>query len=422
MSDPIGSRRLRKALPAVASIGWALAVTSAPAQTAPPFAQLYNDTREAPRQIELDAEIDRAEGLARQAHARPNPTISVMTENVAGQTPYRGFDRSENTLQLNQAIEIGGKRSSRIAAGKAGVTAAAARTRDARLAYAYDLAMAYGAAEIADRRIELADEEVNEASGDMRAVQALVQAGKEARLRGLQAETEVNALRSLVDAAKAERVGAYARLAALAGEEVGFTSLAEPLLPRFEAKGAYGPIDPLQTAPYVAALAERDAARQRVSAARHQANPDLTVSVGVRRLEIDKANAFIAGLSVPLPLFDRNRGNVNAAEADLRAAEARDAGMLLSIKAEIAASLALNEAADARIAAADRTLQTAEEAYRLARISYEAGKSPLLELLAARHGVGVARGVVLDAAAARLEARARLARLEGTTITGEPVQ
>ena len=84
--------------------------------------------------------------------------------------------------------------------------------------------------------------------------------------------------------------------------------------------------------------------------------------------------------------------------------------------------MALNEAADARVSASKRTLGTAEETYRLARIAYEAGKSPLLELLTARHGLGVARGVVLDAAAARLEARARLARLQGTTITGEPVQ
>jgi cobalt-zinc-cadmium efflux system outer membrane protein len=46
----------------------------------------------------------------------------------------------------------------------------------------------------------------------------------------------------------------------------------------------------------------------------------------------------------------------------------------------------------------------------------------LIELLAARHGLGVARGVRLDAAAARFEAAANLARLQGLTITGEPVQ
>ncbi|WP_324699886.1 TolC family protein [Novosphingobium sp. RL4] len=421
MTDFIGRRRVR-VLSGLAAMGSGLVYASALAQTAPPFAQLFRDTRDAPRQIELDAEVERAQGLARQAGARPNPTISVMTENVAGRQPYTGFDRAENTLQLNQAIEIGGKRSARIAAGKAGLDAATARTRDGRITYAYQLALAYAGAEIADRRIELAEDELEEAQSDLHAAQALVDAGKEARLRSLQAESEVNAMAALLDTAKAERVGAYARLSALSGQEVSFTALAEPLLARFEARSGYGPVDPLQTAPYLAAKAEREAAERRLVAARRQATPDVTLSVGVRRLEADKANALLAGLSVPIPLFDRNRGNIDAAEAELRGAQARDSAALLDIKAEIAAAMALNEAADARAASAERTLKTAEETYRMARLAYEAGKSPLIELLAARHGLGVARGVILDAAAARLDARARLARLKGLTITGEPVQ
>ncbi len=422
MTDFIGRQRLRVVLIGLMGMAGGLAYTDVRAQTAPPFAQLFRETANAPRQIELEAEVDRAEGLALQARARPNPTVSVMTENIAGQSPYRGFDRSENTLQINQPIELGGKRSARIAAGKSGVDAALARTRDGRLIYAYDLALAYGAAEIADRRIELAEDEVEEAETDMRAAKSLVGAGKEARLRSLQAETEVNSLQAEVDTAKAQRVGAYARLSALAGQSTAFADLAEPLLSRFEPKTGYGPVDPLQTAPYLAAKAEKEAAESRLKAARRQAIPDVTASFGVRRLEIDKANALIAGLSVPLPLFDRNRGNIDAAEADVRAAAARDSATLLNVQAEIAASLALNEAADARVTASERTLATANETYRLARIAYEAGKSPLIELLNARHGLGVARGVVLDAATARLEARARLARLQGLTITGEPVR
>ncbi len=159
-----------------------------------------------------------------------------------------------------------------------------------------------------------------------------------------------------------------------------------------------------------------------MTSAKRQAIPDVTVSVGVRRLEVDNANALLAAVSVPFPLFDRNRGNIDAAQAELRGAQAREAATRLEAEAAIQASLALNEAADARAAAADRTLSTAEESYRLARIAYEAGKSPLIELLAARHGLGAARGVVLDARAAQFDARASLARLEGRTITGEPVQ
>lgn len=422
MTDSVGRRRLRVALLGLLTASGGLMCTPVNAQTAPPFAELFRQSESAPRQIELEAEVERMQGLARQARARPNPNVSVMTENVAGQRPYGGFDRSENTLQFNQPIELGGKRSARIAAGDAGVTAARARTRDGRLTFAYNLARAYAGAEIADRRIVLAQDELEQAEADLRVARALVDAGKEARLRSLQAETEVNSLRAVVDTAKAERIGAYARLSALAGQATSYTSLSEPMLARFEPKLSYGPVDPMLTAPFAMAKAEREAAERRLTLARRQAMPDVTVSIGVRRLEVDKANALIVGVSVPLPLFDRNRGNIDAARAELRGAEARSVAALLESEAEINASLALNEAADARVSAADRTLQTAEETYRLARIAYESGKSPLIELLAARRGLGVARGVVLDAAAARLEARASLARLQGLTITGEPVQ
>jgi len=53
---------------------------------------------------------------------------------------------------------------------------------------------------------------------------------------------------------------------------------------------------------------------------------------------------------------------------------------------------------------------------------YEAGKSPLSELLIARHGLGVARGVGVDATSARLDALAQLASLQGVAITGGPVK
>lgn len=422
MTDIIGRRRLRMALLGLFSAAGGLASGSAVAQVAPPFAELFRETEDAPRQLILDAEIERAEGLAEQSRMRPNPSISALTENIGGQRPYDGFGRSESTLQINQPVELGGKRSARIAVGQAGIAAARARGVDGLLTYAYDLARAYAGAEIADRRIDLAQYELEEAEADLQVAQALVGAGKEARLRSLQAETEVNTLRAELNGAEAERVSAYARLSALAGQGTFYTGLAEPLLVRFDSLPRYGPVDPLQTAPYLTAKAEREAAAYRVELAKRQAVPDVTVSVGVRRLATEKANAFLVGVSVPLPVFDRNRGNIAAAQAELRGADARSTAIRLEAEAGSSAAMALNEAADTRVVAANRTLETAEENYRLARIAYEAGKSPLIELLAARRGLGDARGVILDALSSRFEARASLARLQGTTITGEPVQ
>lgn len=159
-------------------------------QTAPPFAQLLRDAQTTPRVTVLDAEIARARGVAEQARARPNPTVSVYAENFAGDTLRNASNQQQTTFQIDQPIELGGKRSARIAAGEAGIVLAQARTRDGRLLYATELARAYAGAELAERRISIAEDQVEAATQDLKVAQALVGAGKEARLRQLQAETD----------------------------------------------------------------------------------------------------------------------------------------------------------------------------------------------------------------------------------------
>ena len=392
------------------------------AQVAPPFATLLRESEDAPRLAVSEAEIRRAEGLSEQARARPNPSVSVLTENVAGSSPYTGFDRAETTLQYSQPIELGGKRSARIAAGQAGVVASQARDRDARVAFAYDLARAYAAAEIADRRIGLAEDEVEEAQSDLKAAQALVGAGKEARLRSLQAQSALNEVNAALELARANLIGAYARLSALVGAEQPFASLSESLLEGAPKSPVVGPVDPQATTSVILAQAEREVASLRMDVERRRATPDITANIGVRRLAYENSTAVLGGVTIPLHIFDRNRGNIAASRADVDAADARLAIARNEARAEAQAAAAELAAADSRATAAINAKSTADETYRLARIAYEAGKSPLVELLAARHGLGAARGVVLDARTAQFEARARLARLQGRTITGEPIQ
>ncbi|OYY75598.1 MAG: metal transporter [Sphingomonas sp. 28-62-20] len=395
---------------------------AAHADPAPPFSALLRQAEQAPRVQELAADVDRAAGLAEQARARPNPTVSVYGENFAGASPYAGFGQTQTTLQYSQPFELGGKRSARIAAGEAGVSAARARGLQGRVAFAHELALAYAAVELAERRIAIAEDEVEEGEADLKLARALVDAGKEARLRALQAETDLNAARAVLEGTRAVRTAALARLSALAGVDTPFTGVSESLLDPPQARAVYGPVDPLQTAGYLAAVADRDAAKLRAAAERKRTIPDITGQIGVRRLEGDHASALVAGISLPLRLFDRNEGNNAAADAEARLADAREAAARLEATANVRAALAFAQGAEARVAAAARTMATAEETYRLARIAYEAGKSPLSELLVARHGLGAARAIVADAAAARFEARAQLASLNGKTITGDPVQ
>lgn len=404
-----------------APLGFAPALFSAGvawSAPAPPFPDLWRQSADAPRLAEADATIARASGLSEQARARPNPTVGLLTENVAGSSPYRGFDRAETTLQYSQPFELGGKRAARIAAGEAGVAAARAQGLAARIAFAEELARAYAAAEVADRRIGIAEDEVEEAEADLKAAKALVGAGKEARLREVQADGALATAGSDLETARSNRISAYARLSALAGVAEPWTSLAAPLLDR------RAPVPPsgATNAVVVAAEAERAVAERRVMVERTRANPDIAGTIGVRRLEGESATAVLAGVSVPLHIFDRNRGNIAAASAELRGAEARAAIARNDAVAEARSAAAGLVAADARVAAAVTAQRIAQETYRLARLAYQGGKAPLAELLTARHGLGAARGVVLDAAVARFDAQATLARLAGTTITGEQVQ
>lgn len=412
----------RRWLALIGSLTTMLPAGMACAQTAPPFAQLLRETRDTPRITALEADIARARGLAEQARARPNPSISVYAENFIGDLQRNARDQQQTTFQVDQPIELGGKRSARIAAGEAGVAAAEVRGLDGRLVYATELARAYAGAEIAERRIALAQDQVAQAQDDLKVARALVGAGKEARLRQVQAETELNTLEAELENTRALKTGALARLSALAGTSIPYTGISESLLDRLDPKSVVGPVDPMHATTVRVAEAEREAAARAVTVQQRLAIPNVTAQLGVRQLRVASGPAVVAGVSIPLPFFDRNRGNISAARAELQGAEARAAAARLEAEAGARAALALVEAADQRTTAAQRTVATAEEGYRLARIAYEAGKSPLIELIAARRNLGVARGVALDALGARLDARANLARLAGLTITGEPVQ
>jgi len=406
-------RRLHLAAASAAAILGALAAGgSAAADPAPPFSALLAQVQgEAPRLAEAAAGVRQAEGLARQAAARPNPTVSADVQNFSANGP--GADQRQTTFSVEQPFEFGGKRTARIAAGEAGLQASKARLTQSRVDYAVDLANAYGDAEAADRQVALSQETLTLAEEDLRAARALVEAGKEAELRSLQAEAGVTSARAALDAARSARAAAFARLTALAGSETPFTSVAESLLNHAAPSAGASATDPLTVPAVLTAQAERDAAARRVQVERTKAIPDVTVSAGVRRFQMDGATAFVAGVSVPFPLFDRNRGNISASLGELQAAEARLRAARLDAEAALRTAIFQIGAAQTRVVAAQQSEATAAEAYRLTRIAYESGKSPLVELTNARRTLAEARAQTIEAEQQRLRSIADLARLQG---------
>jgi cobalt-zinc-cadmium efflux system outer membrane protein len=397
-----------------------LAVAAAWAEPAPPFSVLLDQAQDrAPKIAEADANVAQAQGMAQQAGVRPNPTVSLEVDNFSGTGPFQGLSGSETTASVSQSLELGDKRRLRASAGEAEVLAAKARYAQARADYAFELADAYAQAETSERRVQLAGENLAAAEEDARVAQALVTAGKEADLRAVQARAAVDAARADLEAARAARTAAFARLTALSGSPTPITSVPVSLLAHAGRKEQFSPPDPELSPAYLAALAAREAAARRVAVERSRGTPDVTVSLGVRRLAGDDATAMVGGISMPLPLSDRNRGGIAAAQAELRGADARLNGARLDAQADGRAAIARIDAADARLGAAHNGEAAAEEAYRLTRIAYEAGKAPLSELIAARRALTDARTRTLDAQLERLNAEAALARLQGVAPFGD---
>ncbi|KRA67176.1 transporter [Caulobacter sp. Root656] len=402
---------------ALACVASGMLGASAAAQTAPPFPTLLKQAQaSAPRLALGIAETRAAEGQAVQAAARPNPTLGLVVENAAGSGPYKDFGRAETTLSIEQPLELGGKRAARTSAARADLAAAEARAALGEVDFARDLALAYAGAEAAQQRLAIARDSVDLAQADARAARLLVDHGKEAKVRAVQADAGLATARAELGVARAEAETALARLSALTGSLDSYTAVAGGLL---DTIAPPAPPEPAFSPALAAARAERDAAERRIAVERARRMPDLAVTFGVRRFQDEDATAAVFGISAPLPLFDRNRGAVAAATANAQAAEAR----LAMAQAEQDGD---RRAASAQAAAADQTLEAsrqaeaaAAEAYRLARIGYDAGRLPLSELLAARRDLIAARGRAVDTKLARVKALADLARAQGHVPFGD---
>ena len=131
-------------------------------------------------------------------------------------------------------------------------------------------------------------------------------------------------------------------------------------------------------------LARSPNERARIEVARRQALtrversrqiPDVTVSVGAMRDEQLGRNQAIVGISIPLPLFDRNQGNVQ--EAASRAYQAQDqlTATVVRLESELTQSYArLRSTRTEAELFQTEILPGAQSAYNAATAGFEFGK------------------------------------------------
>lgn len=355
-----------------------------------------------------DATVAAAEARARQAGYRLNPEVSLEVENAFGTGPYGGLDNAETTLSVGQPLEFGGRRPARVAAAQAEVAVARVRRAIARADLRNEVLTRFAEALAARDRLALARVAVDRASDLARIASVLVEVGREPPLRSLRAQTALAEAQGRVRTAEADYLSARRALGTLFGEP---ESSPEPVGDTAAFVRPVGRISPADALEVRLAEAEVDAARAVAERERTLRIPEVTVAGGIRRFHSSGDTALVASISAPIPVFNRNQGSIAAALADANAAEARRNIALADAVRRYRDGETALETADARLEVLrTSTVPQAEQAVRLARLGYEAGRFPLLELLDAQNALSEARSNLVDAELARARAVAALQR------------
>lgn len=356
--------------------------------------------------------ISVAEGGWRQAGVRPNPQLLIEAENFAGSGDFNGVSSSEFSYSLAQQIERGGKRRARRAVAGADREIANLNVKRTNLDIAFATQTAFIEAVTAKATADLARDRAAGFEETRRAVARRVEAAKDPR--GAADSAAAAAAEARSDLARAERESVIAReqLSILTGLDAAQVILVAPWFTAPPVGAVGGPS--LDASPDLAILKSVEArANANVALERATAKQDPTIALGVRNLRESRDTAAILSVSMPIALFNRNKGAIARAEAERRqAAFQREAAALDLSRAVVAARGVLDAAAAEAATLRKDVIPRAEQALASARNGYSRGAFTYLEVFSAQTALFDFRVKEVDALS-----RAHLARAEFDRLT-----
>lgn len=270
---------------------------------------------------------------------------------------------------------------------------------------------------VAQRAVELTEQLLRIGEEGVRSTEALLKAQEVARADVLQAQIEADTARILLNRAKHRHAAAWRNLAAVVGAP---QMTARPLagqpwddLPELTWEDAYCRL--LTESPQLAA-AQAGVARAQAAVGRECAervpNVDVMAAVQFDNATEDTWATFQAGM--PIPVFNRNQGNIHRAQYDLAAARADVRRVQLELQQRLAAVFEQYTTARYQVEKYGRDiLPAARASLDLATKGYQQGEYRYLLLLTAQRTYFNTNLVYLDSLR---ELRAAAAKIEGNLL------
>ena len=371
-----------------------------------------------PRLTAAERDVGIATGQRIQAGALINPEVSYEQDNSFGSGIHRGTRSAETTLQISQLFELFGKREARIAAGQAGVETATIQRRAIRLEILSETAIAFVSVLGLQRRIQILDEQVAAIDRMTPLLKRRVEAGASSPAETGRAEVASAFVKADRERVRSTLASARRELAVLMGSHTpNFSTVSGRLdaigRPQsFQAVVAAIDANP-QLARWTAIYAQRNA---ELLLARLKPYPDVRLAAGWRHFNETNDDAVRLTLSVPIPVFDQNQGNILSAQESLAKTKTereanRNTLMVLAGRAYDSLQGSLRELEVLRGSAIPKSRQAADAISD----GYGQGRFTLLEVLDAQASVAQAR---LREQEAQQNFHAAVATIEG--LVGNP--
>ncbi|WP_233215721.1 TolC family protein [Rhodopirellula bahusiensis] len=366
-----------------------------------------------PAIAEVRARVESTRGQYVQAGLPFNPVLQYQSEEV-GNEGASGLHSVQMSQQFVTANKLG--IAQQVQARE--IQKQQAELRIAELRVLTRVRAAFAAAVVAQERAEIADQIVELAEKSIESVNALLEAEEVSKIALLQARVEAEQARITAENAETQLQANLRTLAAAAGVQA---------LPAGPLSGDVG--DDLIAAPWEALLAEISAsspelaragselerAKWSLQLACAQVTPNVTATLGVG-IDASSDDTFaVIGVSVPLPIRNRNQGNIRSARADIAAASAAMQNAQLSLEARLAEAVGRYQVALERYERLQESVvPTSEETYELSLEAFNAGETDFLQLLTAQRTLFTTQLNVLDAAG---QAKQAAAEIEGLLVT-----
>lgn len=361
-------------------------------------------------------ERDAAEGIRMQADTRLNPSLSTFIQDTSSET-------RQTTLEISQEIELGDKRSARVAAANLFLDKATIEIEHQRTEINANVVAAFYEVLAAQERLTLSKSALNVADLSLDAASKRVIAGKISPVEETKSKIAQSTAKIEMHHANSQLNRSRHQLSTLWGEPTArFKSVIGQLAAIPETARLSELLLLLDHAPATKLATIEVASRAAITnIERSKAVPNITISAGVvNNQELNGRNQALLGLSIPIPLFDQNKGNVQ--EAINRKYQAEDA--LTGIKNQLSANLSaqydrLITAKQASETLHIEILPSAQSAFSAAKKGFNAGKFDFLDVLDAQRTLFQAQSQYIRALLEAHQSVAEIERILGGVITHE---